>query len=100
MRLARCAGEAIGPGKLGERFTPTPTEIAGTTEHLCDSGADVDAFNELEETPQHTAVGRGDLVVVKFLCDWGANLEFAIEEYNLLDMGAPLPPVESNTFAH
>ena len=72
----------------------------GAAANLNNSGADVSASDSIGETPQHTAARRGDLVVMKILCDWGANLECAIEEYKLLDMGAPLPPVESNTFAH
>ncbi len=78
--IAQCGGNPIGSWESGHGFVPTATDIARAIEHLCDSGADVDAVNINEYTPLMTAAERGDLAIVELLCDKGANLEIAIDK--------------------
>ncbi|CAD6593008.1 MAG: hypothetical protein ASARMPRED_006925 [Alectoria sarmentosa] len=110
------SGKTMGPGKLGQTFSPTAEDIAKTVKYLlaegangdkalgaacekgniliaqllCDSGADVNTVDKAGWTPILRAARCGKLAVVKFLCDRGADLELAVEDKHLVGVSPSL----------
>ena len=56
-----CAGDLIGPGKLGQQLTPTSADIVSIVKFLLDKGANTDL-------PVLVACESGNLPVVEHLC--------------------------------
>lgn len=75
--VAKCDGTPIGPGQLAKRFTPVPTQIAASVEHLYSMRADINALNDDGWAPLHVAAKRGDLAIATTLCELGADLDLA-----------------------